>query len=185
MAYETVKRGDQRRRLLLGDWKPWLEQMAGLYDRYLLEEYPSPFSLHEQATVGLLVSAAARAGFINYNEYEIIKKGRGDKRRRVSGRADFWMDCNGRGYSFEVKRAYIETSKTQLRATMRSAITDAECICEDECDQAVGLVLAYMNENGDPELYETFSKSEDVSFAYRFGPRGKGGAFLFFSLVGR
>lgn len=184
MAYEVVKAGDGRRKAIARDWSPWLEQIGLWYDRYAAEEYPVPFSLHEQATVGLLVSAAASSGYLSYNEYELSKKGRDDKRKRVAGRADFWMECNGRGYSFEVKRAYFDTTPGKLGRMMRAAIADAECICEDECDQAVAVLVAYMNGDTSPELYESYIKDSGVSHAYRFGPRGEGGAYFLLQLVG-
>lgn len=184
MTYEVVKAGDGRRKLLSNDWLPWLEEMGSLYDRFVAEEYPSPFSFHEQATVGLPVSAAAR-GYLNYNEYELSKKGRDDKRTRVPGRVDFWMECNGRSYSFEVKRAYFDTNASKLKRMMQAAIADAKFICDDECEQAVGLLVAYMNGSTDPLLYETYISSQDVHRAYRFGPRGEGGTYLMFFLGGR
>lgn len=183
MYYETIKSGDQRFKSIARDWSPWLQEIGHLYNRYIDEQYPSPFSLHEQATVGLLVSAAARAGYLNYNEYELSKKGPDDKRRRVPGRADFWMECNGRAYSFEVKRAYFDTSLAKLERMMRAAIADARRICDDECDRAVGLLVAYMNGDTDPETYETYVATTDVHRAYRFGPRGNGGCYLLFTLV--
>ncbi len=183
MYYETIKSGDQRFKSIARDWSPWLQEIGHLYNRYIAEQYPSPFSLHEQATVGLLVSAAARAGYLNYNEYELSNKGPDDKRRRVPGRADFWMECNGRAYSFEVKRAYLDTSSAKLKRMMQAAIADARCICDDECDRAVGLLVAYMNGDTDPETYETCIATTDVHRAYRFGPRGNGGCYLLFTLV--
>jgi hypothetical protein len=184
LSYEIVKSGDGRRKVVQRDWKPWLEHIGSLYNRYVAEEYPSPFALHEQATVGLLVSAAALGGYLSYNEYELSKKGRDDKRRRVEGRADYWMECGGRAYSFEVKRAYFGSTRAKLRKVMNAAIADARCICDDECDQAVALMIAHMNGDTEPEVYETFASERDVHQVYRVGPRGEGGTFLFLSLVG-
>lgn len=97
MYYETIKSGDQRFKSIARDWSPWLQEVGHLYNRYMAEEYPSPFSLHEQATVGLLVSAAARAGYLNYNEYELSKRGPAtnvgaSRAARISG----WSATGGR-----------------------------------------------------------------------------------------
>lgn len=93
------------------------------------------------------------------------------------------MECNRRAYSFEVKRAYLDTSSAKLKRMMQAAIADARCICDDECDHAVGLLVAYMNGDTDPETYETYISTTDVHRAYRFGPRGNGGCYLLFAFV--
>jgi len=75
MYYETIKPGDQRFKSIARAWSPWLQEIGHLYNRYLAEEYPSPFSLHEQATVGLLVSAAARAGTLTTMSTSFRRRG--------------------------------------------------------------------------------------------------------------
>lgn len=83
MAFEMLKRGDGRRRGLTEDWNNWLEQADDLYDRFLARVGDSPFTYHEVASSGFLASAAALAGFIPLAEYEIIKRGKVDRRTRV------------------------------------------------------------------------------------------------------
>jgi len=128
MTYERLKGGDGRRRGLLADWDKWLINADDLYCRFLDRVGDSPFLYHEVASVGFLASAAAMAGFTPLAEYEVIKRGRDDKRARVDGRADFWFSSEERAYSFEFKRAYVAATTKNLSNVRAGATQDIACI---------------------------------------------------------
>lgn len=183
MALERLKTCDGRLRGLLGDWDAWLEQADVLYLRFLDRVGDSPFLYHEVASVGFLASAAAMAGFTPLTEYEVVKRGRDDKRARVDGRADFWFSSGPRAYSFEFKRAYVAATARSLANVMRSASDDIACIQRDEYHYAAGAQIARVRDPHRIDTYVDFAKSELVDLAYHLGPDGEDGAFLFFKLA--
>lgn len=182
MAFRELKRLDGRQRGLLQDWEAWLKQADKLYGRFLDDVGDSPFLYHEVASVGFLASAAAMAGFVPLAEYEVIKRGRNDKRTRVDGRADLWFSSGQRSYSFECKRAYFSATKKNLSDMLTHAKDDIACIQRDESHYAAGCLLARVRDAKRVEIYEQFAQSDEVDFAYHIGPDGEEGAYLYFSL---
>jgi hypothetical protein len=154
-----------------------------LYCRFLDRVGDSPFLYHEIASVGFLASAAAMAGFTPLAEYEVIKRGRDDKRARVDGRADFWFSSEGRAYSFEFKRAYVAATERNLSNVLAGAIEDVACIQREEYHYAAGGLIARVGDKNRWNVYREFADSDKVDVAYRIGPEGQDGAFLFFKLA--
>ena len=183
MTYERLKGGDGRRRGLLADWDKWLINADDLYCRFLDRVGDSPFLYHEVASVGFLASAAAMAGFTPLAEYEVIKRGRDDKRARVDGRADFWFSSEERAYSFEFKRAYVAATTKNLSNVLAGATQDIACIQREEYHYAAGGLIARVRDKHRWDIYLKFAHSEKVDLAYRIGPEGEDGAFLFFKLA--
>lgn len=183
MAFRELKRYDGRQRGLLQDWEAWLTQADILYDRFLETVGDSPFVYHEVASVGFLASSAAMAGFVPLAEYEVIKRGRNDKRTRVDGRADLWFSSGPRFYSFECKRAHFSATRKNLADMMSLAVKDIACIQREEYHYAAACLLARVRDAERTEIYEDFAQSDDVDFAYHIGPEGAEGAYIFFSLV--
>ena len=183
MTFERLKVSDGRLRGLVSDWDAWLEQAHVLYLRFLDRVGDSPFLYHEVASVGFLASAAAMAGFTPLAEYEVVKRGREDKRARVDGRADFWFSSGPRAYSFEFKRANVAATARNLAAVMRSSSNDIACIQREEYHYAAGGQIARVRDTDRIKTYVEFAKSDMVDLAYHLGPDGKDGAFLFFKLA--
>lgn len=183
MTFDRLKTCDRRLRGLLADWDAWLEQADVLYLRFLDRVGDSPFLYHEVASVGFLASAAAMAGFTPLAEYEVVKRGRDDKRARVDGRADLWFSSGTRAYSFEFKRAYVAATAKNLAEVMSDAYDDIACIQRDEYHYAAGAQIARVRDPHRVRTYLDFAKSDMVDLAYHLGPDGEDGAFLFFKLV--
>lgn len=183
MSVRTLKLCDGRKRSLIQDWEAWMTAADDLYLRFLDRIGDSPFYYHEVASVGFLASAAAIAGFIPLNEYEIIKKGSEDKRTRGDGRADLWFDSGQRCYSFEAKRAYVAATMKNLNEVLNIAHKDIECIDRSEFHDAAGILIARVRDEHRKDIYEKFAESETVDLAYHIGPEGTDGAYLFFKLL--
>lgn len=183
MAFEMLKQSDGRRRGLIGDWNAWLEQADDLYVRFLARVGDSPFTFHEVASSGFLASAAALAGFIPLAEYEIIKRGKLDRRTRADGRADLWFASPDRAYSFELKRALLSATFANLAAGLDAAADDVSCIPREEYHYAAGLLVTRVRDVEREPVYKAFANSGRVDAAYRIGPNGENGAYLFFRLT--
>jgi hypothetical protein len=181
VTFELVK-ADRRRKGILADWERWLREADRLYYRHLDELEYSPFEYHEVAAVGFLAAAAARSDFLTLNEYEIVKRSQSDKRCKVPGRADLWMRLGDRTYSFEFKRASFAATAKNLEATLKAARSDIEVIDKDECHFAAGVSLAYVRDKARISKYRAFADHALVDAAYRIGPDGPRGAYIFFTI---
>lgn len=177
---KQLKRCDGRLKGLLKDWDAWMTEADKLYTRFLERLGESPFAYHEVASVGFLASAAAMAGFVPLAEYEIQKLGRHNKRTKVVGRADLWMNSGKRAYSFEFKRAYFSATQKNLTESLIAAVDDIACIHRDEYHYAAGAVLARVRDPHRLDTYNAFAFSEKVDLSYRLGPEDAEGAFLYF-----
>ena len=183
LALEVLKRGDGRKRGLIADWDSWLTHADDLYGRFLSRVGESPFYFHEVASSGFLASAAAMAGFVSLSEYEIIKRGRADRRVKVDGRADLWFSTRERAYSFELKRAWLAATAANLSAALNEAVADIARIPRDEYHEAAGLLITRVRDVHRTPTYEGFATSDNVDLAYRMGPSGSHAAYLFFKLA--
>lgn len=183
MSFECLKACDGRKRGLLSDWEAWIRAADALYLRFLNRAGESPFYFHEVASVGFLASAAAIAGFLPLAEYEIIKRAQHDKRVKVDGRADLWFDTGPRCYSFEFKRAWASATEQNLTEVLAEATNDIACIGREEYHYAAGGLLARVRDPHRTDVYRAFADRDEVDIAYRIGPEGEDGAFLYFGLV--
>ena len=183
MTLQVLKRGDGRRRGLIADWDHWLHHADALYMRFLDRVGESPFTYHEVASTGFLASAAALAGFIPLAEYEVTKRGRTDRRTKVDGRADLWFAAPERAYSFELKRAWLAATTGNLRDLLDAAADDVACIPRNEYHHAAGLLIAKVRDAHRRPIYEAAAEAEMVDLAYRIGPDGEDGAYLYFKLA--
>jgi len=183
MAMEVLKRGDGRRRGLIADWDLWLSQADKLYDRFLTRVGESPFYFHEVASSGFLASAAAMAGFVPLAEYEIVKRAKADRRVKADGRADLWFSTPERAYSFELKRAWLAATQGNLAAALEAAADDIARIPREEYHHAAGVLITRVRDTHREPTYRAFAEADGVDLAYRIGPVGENGAYLFFRLV--
>ena len=180
---EVLKQGDGRRRGLIADWNGWLSEADALYGRFLDRIGESPFFFHEVASTGFLASAAAMAGYVPLAEYEIIKRARADRRVKVDGRADLWFATEQRAYSFELKRALLAATAGNLAASLREAADDIRNIPREEYHHAAGLLITRVRDAEREPVYRSFARTDLVDLAYRMGPPGENGAYLFFRFV--
>lgn len=102
-----------------------------------------PYAYGERPSLGILAAAAARIGFVPFEEYS-ADKGRGKSRR--SGRADLWLATKSgeRAYDFEAK--YIPRSfnskrlVTTLERHLDIAAKDASSLTY-KSDCTIGIVF--------------------------------------------
>lgn len=182
LSYECIKVADGRRKGILSDWESWLRNADKLYDRFTDRlEGDSPFDYNEVASVGFLSNAAAMAGYLPMNEYDIFKRGRSDKRTKVLGRADLWFDSGPRCYSFEFKRTRRPVTVGYLGQRLEQAYSDVKCVDRDESHHAAACLLTVAREPDRIDTCRRFADSEVIDAAYRIGPRDQP-AFLFFQL---
>jgi hypothetical protein len=184
MSYKCLK-SDKRRKTITKHWTRWLRETDRWYGKYIETVGVSPFDFHEVAAVGFLSCAAARAGFLTLNEYQLVKHSQEDRRRKVPGRADLWMTLEGLEYSFEFKRAWYTATKSNLKAMLEVVRGDIHAVPSDECHYAAGGLIAYVNDEKRVPTYEEFAATKGVHMAYRIGPQGEGAAYLYFSFRGR
>ena len=178
MTYECIKVRDGRRKGILADWEPWLRSADELYGRFIARlDGDSPFDYHEVASVGFLANAAAMAGYLPMNEYDVFKRGKADKRTKVRGRADLWFDAGRRCYSVEFKRTRQPVTTANLQQRLGYAYRDVECVQSD----AAACLVTVAREPKRIELCQRFAKCDDVHLAYAIGPFDQP-AFLFFKL---
>jgi hypothetical protein len=179
----TVLKQDGRRHGLIEDWDRWLSKADKLYERFLDQVGVSPFYFNEVASSGFLASAAAVAGFVPLSEYEIDKRSKVDRRVKVHGRADLWFSSRKRAYSFELKRAWLSATVVNLTTVLQEAVKDIKCIPKGEYHYAAAGLITRVRDAGRKSTYEAFAESGDVDLAYRIGPDGEDGAYLFFKLA--
>ena len=182
MTFKVLKIGDGRRKPLIEDWENWLLKADELYKRFSDRlDGDSPFDYHEVASVGFLASAAAMAGFLPVNEYDIFKRGMSDKRTKVSGRADMWFDTGPRCYSIEYKRTVRPVTITYLKDRLQAAYLDIDCVPRDESHYAAACLVTVARQTKRIKTCEAFAQHDSVNFSYQIGPTQTPG-FLFFRL---
>lgn len=166
----------------MADWENWLKSADKLYRRFVDRlDGDSPFDYHEVASVGFLASAAAMAGFLPMNEYDVVKLEKSDKRVKIPGRADLWFDVGQRCYSIEFKRTRRPVTTAYLEQRLDYAYEDIERVQKDEYHFAAACLVTVAREQKRIEVCRDFAGSGEVDFAYRIGLK-KEPAFLFFKL---
>ena len=185
MSYECIKVGDGRRTGLIADWEHWLRSADKLYRKFVDRlDGDSPFDYHEVASVGFLANAAAMAGYLPMNEYDVFKQGKSDRRTKKPGRADLWFDVGERCYSMEFKRTRRPQTVAYLSQRLDYAYEDIECVHKDEYHYAAACLVTVAREKKRISVCKQFAESANVDFAYRIGPKTEP-AFLFFRLKGK
>jgi len=165
------------------DWKPWLEETADFYMRFLNnhggEFSHSPAHEHEQAIVSLFQAGSAKAGYLSLCEVEI-------ERREGGGRCDLWMICGDRQYWFEFKRTNYnpKLSVWGLESSLISAMQQVNSSEYDDKHFGVACIVGatdLMTEDRE-DFYKGFSGK--VDYAFRIGPCDDTGMFIYFNLSG-
>lgn len=131
-------------------WRRWMRAFGAMREAYDRKAGQDPLVLGEVSTVGLMLSAAGRAGLIGLLEYPTRKRSRqggGD----CHGRCDLWLmasrDQDASGWAFEVKHARIssQTSKRRLVKIYRSAWRDAGALQSTEASKRIACTVLYSN----------------------------------------
>ena len=183
MAFECVKPGDKRRRGLLADWETWLTAADGLCNRFDSEWDTHVLGQHEVSVASFLACAAARVGSLAMTEYDIDKIDPEDRRKKKRGRADLWFASDQKSYSFECKRAWYRSGHKRFDQMLQKAKQDIGCIPATESSHPAGLLVGYVSENSLEERFREYAYHDEVDIAYRIGPDGAGGGYLYFSLA--
>jgi hypothetical protein len=102
---------------------------------------------------------------------------------KADGRADLWFASPERAYSFEMKRAWLAATPSNLGASLRAAVEDVQCIQREEYHYAAGVLVTRVRDNEREPTYRAFTESTDVDLAYRIGGRCIEGEYLFFKLA--
>ena len=182
MALTVIKECDGRKRGLIDDWNRWLVAADQLYMRMLNEENIYPIAQHEVSISGFLASSAALAGFLPLMEYETLKKDKNSVDGYRNGRADLWFSSGHRTYSFEIKRAFYQSNINKLKSVMNLVIKDTGFIDDNEAGYFCACVMAYVSDEKYINVFEEFSRDENVTSAYRIGPSGAGCAYIYFNI---
>lgn len=111
-------------------WRRWLRAIGAMRERYFRSVGRDPLAISEAATVGLMLSAAGKAGLIGLLEYPTEKRTSKPK-GWCYGRCDLWLLAplhdDQDGWAFEVKHRRItpRSPKSLLVGTFRAAWKDA------------------------------------------------------------
>ncbi|WP_438725677.1 hypothetical protein ACR9YC_06915 [Parasphingorhabdus sp. DH2-15] len=166
---------------LYKDFLPLLEKTDSFHRRFLKEWEISPFAFTEQTVVGAFVWSAGSLGLYCLNEYQVLKSKKPNKKPKLNGRADFWIDFGERNYSLEFKRAKQVANFNNLRKKLNIAIEDISKVDTDEHLRACAILSAYAEDDKKNAIYEKFAEEDDIDLAVRIGkPKGEG-VYLYFS----
>lgn len=113
-------------------------------------------------------------------EYQVAKSKAPGKKFKRKGRADLWIDFPDQSYSMEFKVASYQATPLKLRQRFDAACRDAACVDADEHDYAIGVLVAYVDDESRLETYEDFATQTDVILAVRIGKRRHKSCFIFF-----
>ena len=149
--------GDRRRSRiyeLLVNWNGALRALEKAMDTSDL-----PYVYRERPNLGILAVAAAKTGYIPFEEYS-TEKGRGKSRRK--GRGDLWLVAKDGSKAFDFEAKYIDVSlhSKKLAKTIQHhldiVVKDAFALpYKSDCTIGIVFVCPYgaTRENFNPELF--------------------------------
>lgn len=177
-------------------WSEWLDAADALTRRYCRAmEEDDPFAYNETASVSILASAAACAGYVGLADFSTRKASR-ENRAHGPGRSDFWMEAEGRAWAFEFKQWMPVTApRKRLVSHMAAAERCAKTIVRSRSDGVIaGLIVPlYWIKEGKRSTSEVVLQrartnleafASECDFAWTVG--GAGGAretWLLFKIV--
>ena len=110
-------------------WAPWLRQLPRLRRQFANRFDFDPLRYNETASVGLLATAAGRAGFLTLTEYVADKRAPGRGRPYRDGRCDLWLGHaeSGAAWAIEFKQLFCAARcrPATLEGQLRLACEDA------------------------------------------------------------
>ena len=124
-----------------------MRAFGAMRETYYSKAGHDPLVLGEVSTVGLMLSAAGRAGLIGLLEYPTRKRppAGGD----CHGRCDLWLmaprDQDNFGWAFEVKHAWISsrTARKRMIKIYRNAWRDAGALQASEASKRIACTVFY------------------------------------------
>lgn len=150
-VYSACLKAD-RRFLEAERWIPWLNAAARTRADFANFIEYDPMS-NETASMGVLASAATRAGLLATTEF-VCQKHQPDHRRKLrNGRLDLWVGDPKikRSWAFEAKqiRCRNGTREGTLKQALSAACHDAWHLPSHEGDRFFGILVATLPEEGD------------------------------------
>jgi hypothetical protein len=110
-------------------WAPWLRQLPRLRKQVANAFDFDPLRYNETASVGLLATAAGRAGFLTLAEFVSDKRAPGRGRPYRNGRCDLWLGHadTGAAWAIEFKQLFCAARcrPMTLEDQLRRACEDA------------------------------------------------------------
>jgi len=176
-----LKKPDGRKRTLFKELDKWFKQIDKLNQKIIDTYEISPFEYNEICAAGLMSNAAALSGYLPFIEYNILKKHKGQRTKKY-GRADLWFSSNNYAYSFELKRAWYRATISNLQGQLDFAYKDICKIPSDEYHYAFACVIAHVRDKDINEIYQDFSKTENVDIALRISQKENFETYLYFQL---
>lgn len=149
-------------------WTRWLDAVAMLANRFSQEvEGDDPLAYNETASVSLLTSAAACAGFVALAEFSTDKAAAKGERGHRHGRSDLWIQTSEKSWAFEFKQWNPKGASSpngRLRSSMGKAEECARAILKKDADCAVAGViwpLYWLKEQSTPNLEARVASAEE------------------------
>lgn len=132
-------------------WTKWLAKVPQIRSAFSKMIDDDPLLYNETASVGVLASAATRAGMLGLAEYSAVKRGSGRGRPHAYGRCDLWLgdpDAN-MSWAFEFKQLFCPASArgTSIAAALERACEDVRKVHPLEADRLFGGLLVSAREN--------------------------------------
>jgi hypothetical protein len=170
-------RCDQRRRES-HLWRNWLRLVPVIREEFLSVIDDDPLFYNETASVGVLASAASRAGLLALAEYSATKRGTGRGRPHRHGRCDLWVcEVSGKtSWSFEMKQLFCASNvrDATIEAALESARRDAKAVHPLEATHRFGGLLLSARAGGAlnveaTERIITFAKRATFAWCFEGG----------------
>ncbi len=137
-------------------WRRWMRAIGAMREDYYNRVGSDPLAISEAATVGLMLTAAGKAGLIGLLEYPTEK--RPDREKGwCYGRCDLWVlaprHTDIDGWAFEVKhrRLTARSTKRMLVDSFRAAWTDAGKLDVAEASMRLACTVFYSEHEIDLE----------------------------------
>lgn len=126
-------------------WTTWLRQLPRLRKQYFEAFEFDPLRSNETASVGLLATAAGRAGLLTMAEYVTWKRALSRGRPYRGGRCDLWVGDprSGTSWAFEVKQHFCSKRcrPSTLAKHLDRACKDARQVDSLEADRRFGVLI--------------------------------------------
>ena len=168
-------KGDDRRHEATS-WAKWLGKVPHIRREFAKAISDDPLLYNETASVGVLATAASRAGMLALAEYSAVKRGDGRGRPHRPGRCDLWIaDMSiDRSWAFEFKQLFCAPTPRRgtIAAALDRACADARKVHPLEADYCFGALLISACEGRtltDEAVERIEAVASEASFACKLG----------------
>lgn len=179
------------RRIEATIWTKWLGRVPQIRRSFSKMIDDDPLLYNETASVGVLASAASRAGLLALAEYSAVKRGSGRGRPHGHGRCDLWIadPASDISWAFEFKQLFCAPSPRRgtIAAALDRACADARMVHPLEADRCFGALLVSAREGEqltDGAVERIEAVADEASFACKLGG-GKVPVYLILRELGR